>query len=591
MLPLKTAERLSKLGKSIYGYRESRLYWSALKASDNFWPNFTQLKLLPKIFNHTEKRIALAFLILCAVTSLTIIVRIRNQHTVVVPISGGEYTEALVGEVNTLNPLLATNQAEIDITRLTNRGLFKISFSGMVIPDLATSVQISSDKKTYQIKLKNNLIWSDSNKLTADDIVFTFEAIKNPEVRSPWLNVFKKVEIKKDSDDTVSFVLPEAYPNFLNTLTVGLIPQHIWTNTKPTDWINSSYNFKPISNGPFLVKSVLQDKTGVVQNVVLETNPNTPTSQALLNRVIFKIYIDKSSAIDAMKQNQVQAVSGLNHSDGLNNNGHTVATMDLPQYTALFFNLKNDSLIKQKNFRQALFNSLNKNELIKKFIDDNVRPSYSPFVIGDMKKISLDNAAKAEPNQVKDLMDDLGYTIKDEQKIYTNKDSQEATLTISVINDTDYLRLADYLKEQWEQSGFKINLDIVEPSNWSDIIKQRQFEAIIATETIGLDQDPYPYWHSSQISGQGLNLSAWQNFEADKLIVSARRENDTQKKNEYYLALIKILNQDKPAIFLFSKNYQYLIPKNLNGWQFNIISEPADRFNFIESWYLKTKRQ
>lgn len=592
-LPKYTAERLSRLGSNIYGYRESRLYWSALKASDRFWPNLTQLKLLPRILNKTEKRIALALLILCSLTSLTVIIRTWNRHTVVTPTTGGEYIEALVGEINTLNPLLETNQAEHDISRLISRGLFINSYNGTIIPDLAANAQISPDKKVYTIKLKNNLVWSDNYLMTVDDVIFTFQSIKNPELKSPWFNTFKKIEVKKESADTVSFTLPEPYQNFLATLSVGLVPEHLWAPVKANDWLKHANNLAPIGLGPFQFKSILRDKSGTIQNIILERNNKTHTAPSLLDRVIFKIYPDKNQAIDAIRQNQAQGLSGLAYSDNFNleDNGHVIAPIEMPQYTALFFNFKSTSLVKQKNLRLALYNALNKTELIEKFINRSVKPSYGPFVFGDMKKISQENNVKADPVQVTELVKTLGYEKKSNNQFFTNKDNEPLSINLTIVNQSDYLDLANILKQQWEKAGFKINLDIIDSGRWLDIIKNRQYELIIATEAVGLDQDPYPYWHSSQASGQGSNLASWQNFEADRLIIEARRNSDQIAKNNAYLSLLKLINQDRPAIFLFSNTYQYLLPKNLKGWQFNIISEPTDRFNFIENWYLKTKRQ
>ncbi len=492
-----------------------------------------------------------------------------------------------------MNPLLESNQAERDVSRLINRGLFKNSYNGTIIPDLAVNAQISPDKKIYTVKLKNNLVWSDNYLLSIDDVVFTFQAIKNPELNSPWLRAFKKVDIKKESADTISFTLPEPYPNFLETLTIGLIPEHIWSPLKPTDWPNNPSNLSPISAGPFQIKSMLRDKTGLVQNIVLEPNPKTHTASPLLARIIFKIYPGKNEAIDAIKQNQAQALSGIAYSDNFNleNNGYVITQIDMPQYTALFFNLKNPSLIKQKNLRLALWHATNKTELIENFINHGVKPSYGPFVFGEIKKMALDNTLKPDPAQINDLVKNLGYEKKDNNEFYIDKNGQPLTITLTVVDQVDYLDLANIIKQQWEKNGIKTNLNITDASRWLDIIKNKQYEAIIATETVGLDQDPYPYWHSSQALGSGSNLSTWQNFEADKLIIEARRTSDQKNKNDIYLSLLKVINQDRPAIFLFNGNYQYLLPKNLKGWQFNIISEPTDRFNFIENWYLKTKRQ
>ena len=98
------------------------------------------------------------------------------------PVEGGVYTEAIIGQLSRLNPLLdSNNQADRDIDRLIFSGLVKFDSSGIPQPDLAETIVNSKDGLLYNIKLKDGLTWHDNTPLTTDDVLFTIDLMKNGE--------------------------------------------------------------------------------------------------------------------------------------------------------------------------------------------------------------------------------------------------------------------------------------------------------------------------------------------------------------------------------------------------------------------------
>ena len=98
------------------------------------------------------------------------------------PVEGGVYTEAIVGQLSRLNPLLdSNNQADRDIDRLIFSGLVKFDSAGIPEPDLAETINNSKDGLLYNIKLKEKLTWHDNEPITTDDVLFTINLMKNGE--------------------------------------------------------------------------------------------------------------------------------------------------------------------------------------------------------------------------------------------------------------------------------------------------------------------------------------------------------------------------------------------------------------------------
>src|SRR3989338_5670643 len=161
-------------------------------------PSLKQLKHLPKVLSFKEKRLTIILIFLIVASLIFIAGWFYSQNFLPTPTVGGEYVEGLIGAPQYINPLLSqTNDVDSDISRLIFSGLLKYDKDLQVISDLAENWTISDDQKTYTFTIKDNLKWHDGRPLTADDVVFTFQSLKDPDFKSPLLISFRGVEIEK----------------------------------------------------------------------------------------------------------------------------------------------------------------------------------------------------------------------------------------------------------------------------------------------------------------------------------------------------------------------------------------------------------
>jgi peptide/nickel transport system substrate-binding protein len=129
------------------------------------------------------------------------------RHTHVVPKTGGSYTEGLIGVPHYINPLLASNDVDRDLSSVIFSGLMKMDAKGQLVPDLAEGYTISDDKKTYTFKLRDGLRWHDGEPLTAEDVVYTLSVVQDPELKSPLRLSFSGVKVEALNDTTVKIQL------------------------------------------------------------------------------------------------------------------------------------------------------------------------------------------------------------------------------------------------------------------------------------------------------------------------------------------------------------------------------------------------
>lgn len=164
-------------------------------------------------------------------------------------------------------------------------------------------------------------------------------------------------------------------------------------------------------------------------------------------------------------------------------------------------------------------------------------------------------------------------------------------ITLTTVDQPEMIKVAEILKEQWKQVG--IDIEIQSFSSFQleqDIIKPREYEALLFGEVLGAIPDPFPFWHSSQKNDPGLNLALYENDKADKLLEENRQSPDFETRAEKLASFQEILISDIPCIFLYSPDYIYLASEDIKGIEINKITEPSKRFSGIENWYIKTKR-
>jgi peptide/nickel transport system substrate-binding protein len=555
------------------------------------FPSLKQIKYLAQVFSKKEIKIIrnLSLVILVCLLFLGTVIYIK--HIVKIPASGGEYIEGLIGSPRYINPLLAqTNDVDMDISRLLFSGLFRYNQNLELVPDLASSYEISQDGKTYTIYLRQDTKWHDGENLTVEDIIFTVESIQNPEFRSPLASSLRGVKIEKIDDYSFKFILLEPYAPFPENLAFGILPEHLWINIPAINANLAEYNIKPIGSGPFQFKSLTKDKLGNIKSYLLQRNENYYSQKTYLKKITFKFYPEFEGAVEALKNKEIEGIGFLpkEFRGTIKNKDLNFYSFELPKYTALFFNPKNNEILKDKNIRQALAFGIEREKIVKevlkdegKIIDGPILPEFLGFN-PDIKKYNFD------PQKVAELLDKAEWKLLDGQR--KNKD-KNLEVTLTTVDQTENYKAVELIKNNWESFGIKVNLQII-PANriQREIIKPRAYEILLFSEILGSDPDPFPFWHSSQIGDPGLNLATLANRHIDQLLEEARKTSDREERRMKYIQFQNLLAEEMPAIFLYNQTYSYVNDKKIKGIELKRIIVPSDRFTEIEKWYIKTKR-
>jgi ABC-type transport system substrate-binding protein len=162
---------------------------------------------------------------------------------------------------------------------------------------------------------------------------------------------------------------------------------------------------------------------------------------------------------------------------------------------------------------------------------------------------------------------------------------------LTTIDQPHLIKLAQGLRNQWKNIGVKVNLEYLPTSELeSAVISPRKYEALLIGQVLGMIPDPLPFWHSSRKREPGVNLSLYQNEQADKILEEARTTLDQEKQQELLEKFQDIVIGDLPAIFLYRLNYLHFVSPEIKGYEVAKISTPSKRFSNIANWYIRLKR-
>lgn len=583
--------------------------WHIPEKKPEGWPKLWQWKNFPETFGKKEK-IYFCCLYFILLFSLGLIIQdwwIKN--TKIVPRVGGEYSEAIIGQPRFINPLLAPfNDVDRDISQLIFSGLMTYDDNGKIIPDLAESYEIKDNGKTYEILLKKDVKWHDGKNFNADDVLFTIKILQDPEYMSPLRVNWQGIEIEKIDDFKVRFTLANPYSSFTESLTLGILPKHLWEGIHPKNFSLADFNIKgPIGTGPYKFKSFKKNELGLIKSYTLERNPKFYRSGPYITEIKFLFFFDPEEAISAFNKKLVHGFGSLSFVDSKEFSGKPKQySIALPRYFSVFFNGTHSEILSEKNVREALVFGTNKEELATKIWHGQAKIISSPIlpeIFGfkePTKKYSYDEnlaISLLEKSGFKDTDGDgfrektiektkqIGkQTLKSEEKL-----PLEITLTLPNTSETELI--GTLLKEQWKKIGMKVNLEILESYEiQQEKINPREYDAILFGEILGMIPDPFSFWHSSQKKHPGLNLSLFGNRDADKLLEEARQSLDESVRAKKYEEFQNIVLGDYSSLFLYSPPFLYITDKNIKGMDATKIADPSKRFSNAAGWYIKTTR-
>jgi len=558
-------------------------------------PTIHQWQKFTSVLNKKERYFVISAIILIIVSAFGWIVAYKFATTVVAPDFGGSFIEGIVGSPQYLNPVLSqTSDSDRDVAELIFSGLMKYNSKGEIVPDLAQEYKIGDNGKVYEFTLRNDIFWHDGEKFTADDVIFTINIIQNSDYRSPLRVNWSGVEIEKIDDYKIKFKLKTPYAPFLANTTTGIIAKHVWEKAAPADFSLMPENLSPVGTGPYELTKIKKDADGFISYIKLEAFGDYKSGRRpFINEINLNFYPDEITAIKAYNRGQIDNLSVIsikNVASIKGENRSSIEKLILPRYFAIFFNQSKSNVLSDKIVRQALNYATNKKQIIADILNGEGEPVDSPIptgIWGHADNLKIYDFAQEHANNI---LEAAGWKDVDNDGI-REKGIEKLEIELVTTDMKELQQVANILQEQWSKIGAKTNVKILEIGEvQQEYIRPREYQALLFGEVLGLDPDPFSFWHSTQKKDPGLNLALYNNTKVDAILKDARQILEPELRLKKYAEFQQIVIDDAPAVFLYSSYQIYLTSKKIKGFENKNIVLPSKRFTDIGNWYIKTQR-
>ena len=513
----------------------------------------------------------------------------RSSYTSTAAVSGGTYAEGMIGPFETLNPLYVQSSAEVSAARLIFSGLFDYDKTGNLRGDLAESVTVDPTGKIYTVKLRPNVRWHDGQKLTADDVVFTINTMKNPAARATMYSSWQNIVAKADSLETVRFTLPNPYASFKHALTFSVLPKHSLDSIDVGSLRENQFSLSPIGTGPFSLRSLQTSRTvgGDKKVVQLKAFEDHHRGEPKLANFQIHSYPESEDILKAMRTREINAALDINEIYDRIPKGFE--TESRPVNSGVYAQFNNDTaVLKDVSVRRALQHATNTTKL-RESLGFESKQLDTPILASQVPSVDLPNSPKYDIESAKQLLDQSGWLVNPNDGV-RSKEGQPLELRVASIKDREFKKVVNQLRNQWKDLGVKVIYTEFDPkaspqSFLQTVLQPRTYDVLINQLVLGADPDVFAYWHSSQANPSGLNFSNYRNLTSDDALLSARIRDEQNLRDQKYKAFTAQWIADAPAIGLYQSVVVYAhtpVTKSID--KDSIMPTVTDRYSNILYW-------
>jgi peptide/nickel transport system substrate-binding protein len=549
---------------------------------------------------HTSDRIILRTLLFVFIISgVFSLIALNNRYLATTPTAGGTLVEGIIGTPRFVNPVLAVTRADLDMTALLYSGLMKINPEGVLVPHLAESVTINDEGTVYNIVMRKDIRFHDNTPLTARDVTFTIALAKDATLKSPLRGNWVDIAVEEINEYELNIVLEEPYAPFIENLTLGILPRHIWSELPIEQIPFSERNTNPIGSGTFAVKSIVRNKSGIITSYVLDrfTDAIEPANIASV-RIMF--YASESELVNGYNAGQFHSSAYLpptvTHPLRETSTNVTVRELSLPRVFAVFINQNRTPALRDIGARRALSEAINRESIVESALYNYGVPTTYPlptshFAVQSTSSTTELETATSTHDRAIATLEETGWR-KNDNGVWEKRIGGEVTalqVTLRATNNTLFEQVAQAIARDWRAIGVDVQLEQFEQTDLlQNVIRPREYQTLLFGLEMGRSIDLYPFWHSSQREDPGLNIAGYANIEVDSLLSKARTTTDTDSAKQSTEEALKIITTEYPAIFLFTPTSTYVTPESVKTSAIHNISRPHERFMNVSQWHMNT---
>lgn len=477
---------------------------------------------------------------------------------------GGTLQAAWAQDPVGLDPHITSAYSSFQVLENVLDTLVALDEKQNVIPSLAESWEVSEDGTTYTFQLREDVKYSNGRPLTAEDVVYTYERLLDPETASGNAYLLGGVtEIKAVDDYTVELILDAPNAALLSHLAAA--PTGIIARESVE---NGTINTQPIGSGPFMITEFLP---GI--SVMLERNPNywrmdnAGNQLPYLDAVEIQIIPDDATRRSALIAGDVdwaisvppQSVEELDERQDV-----VIDSTATGAYWYIGVNTEREPF-DDPRVRQALSFALNRENIALAAAFGNAEPTQDPIPSSSAWSFAYDPYT-FDLEQARQLLQEAGVG---------------TDFSVEIMPTTQYeesIRAAQVIQANLAQLGVDATIRTLEWAEWLAEEGAGNYDTYVCSWNALVDPDDYYY--AQHHTGEVFNFTGYSNPTVDELLEQGRRTQDFQARYDIYERINQIIVDEAPYIYLYN-------PLNINAYKPYVkgYSARADQaVKFVETW-------
>ena len=500
--------------------------------------------------------------------------------------------------ITTLDPAIAHHYEDLLAVSQIFNGLVTLDEEMKIVPAIAKSWEVSDNGKIYTFLLRDDVKFHDHKVfknpdqriVKAEDVVYTFQRIMNPDTRSPGLYIFQNIDrsevnlfkgVVAEGDSVVKVYLKSSQPSFLYQLSLpncGIVP------SEAVEYFSNNFGENPVGTGPFVFKKWKRNvKLVLAKNKEYFEKDAEGNALPYLDAVSISFIKDRHVEYVEFKNGKLDMISGLNESEkdelisiegelnpALANEFYLQKTPWLnTDYLGILvdprLNVVIQSPLQKQLVRQAIGYCIDTKSLVR-YMRNNIgvaattgfipkgMPGYDAYAI---------EGFTYDLNKAKKLLKEAGY------------DDFSKIPKITLVATAEYTLLCTYIQNALNELGLNVEVDILTASYMSQSIAQ--FESNFYRKSWIAD---YPdainyfqlFYSKNFYPENGLNYTHFQNNTFDELYELALIEDSTELRYEYYKDMQQIIHDQAPVIPLFYAETLRFLTKKVSGLKGNSLN-------------------
>lgn len=512
---------------------------------------------------------------------------------------GGTLNYNFSAEPESLHPIMAGDVYEQNFAAYVHDAMCVNNMETYELePRLAEKWETSKDGLTFTFFLRKDAYFHNGENVTAEDVKFSFEAIREPKHQAlnlmPYFEKFSKVEVVDKY--TVRFTASEKYFKNLDVLcsyTFKIIPKSIYGN------IDKSVKMQKeaVGAGPYKMEKYDKGQSITIKKFDKWYGDQTANLKGMYNfsQINFRFTKDDNILIERLKKGEIDFaelpmdafIKAKGGPFGKTTFAKKVISQRPKSYGYIGFNFKSE-ILQDVNVRMAFAHLVNRAEMNKKFRNGMSDLANGPVSVksnqaADMKPIEF------SPKKAQELLKKSGWVDSDKNGILDKQvNGKKIELKISFIYpNKDSEKYWTIVKEDTKKAGIDLDLKFLE---WNSFLKTTEDTSRFDLYAMGwgggdVEMDPKQIWHSTSAGKGGSNRGYYANPEVDKLIDAGRAELDVAKRTVIFKKAYTIIAKDVPYVFMFNNKYEFYANSDK-------VKMVADTFQYDfghETWWSATK--